>query len=181
MRHLDPREKKALVFTDSVQDAAHRAAFVESRSHVLTLRSVLRHAVGERAMSLTDLVDKAIADAGDDPFRRYRLIPPGLAEREEFAPFWQRAAARDVPVRVRDRVRRRLLFDATMEFGLQSAVGRTLEQTGSVVAEVDAGGTAALAKIARATIAAAAGEQEPSTVTSRRRRTSSSRRGSAVC
>ena len=34
---LDPREKKALVFTDSVQDAAHRAGFVESRSHTLTL------------------------------------------------------------------------------------------------------------------------------------------------
>ena len=31
---LDPVEKKALVFTDSVQDAAHRAGFVASRSHV---------------------------------------------------------------------------------------------------------------------------------------------------
>ena len=44
---LDPREKKALVFTDSVQDAAHRAGFVESRSHTLTLRALLRHAVGD--------------------------------------------------------------------------------------------------------------------------------------
>jgi hypothetical protein len=33
----------------------------------------------------------------------------------------------------------RALFDAVMEFGLQSTVGRTLEQTGSVVVEVDAG------------------------------------------
>ena len=31
-------EKKALVFTDSVQDAAHRAGFIQSRSHALTLR-----------------------------------------------------------------------------------------------------------------------------------------------
>ena len=50
---LDPREKKALVFTDSVQDAAHRAGFVESRSHTLTLRAVLRQAVGDQPVRST--------------------------------------------------------------------------------------------------------------------------------
>ena len=96
---LDAREKKALVFTDSVQDAAHRAGFVESRSHALTLRSVLRHATGEHPVALDALTDQAIADAGDDPFRRYRLIAPDLTERDEFAPFWQRPSARQVPAR----------------------------------------------------------------------------------
>ena len=146
---LDPREKKALVFTDSVQDAAHRAGFVESRSHTLTLRALLRHAVGDQPVSLDVLVDRAIAEAGDDQFRRYRIIPPDLVERNEFAPFWQRDRARDIPARVRTRVRRRLLFDAVLEFGLQSRVGRTLEQTGSAVVEVDAGEPAALARMAR--------------------------------
>jgi ATP-dependent helicase YprA (DUF1998 family) len=152
--NLDPREKKALVFTDSVQDAAHRAGFVESRSYALTLRSLLRHAVGQSPIALDSLVDQAIAAAGDDPFRRYRLIPPDFVERDEFAPFWRRKAAREVPARVRMRVKRRLLFDAVMEFGLQSRVGRTLEQTGSLAVEVDAGRPAALASIARAVIAA---------------------------
>jgi ATP-dependent helicase YprA (DUF1998 family) len=146
---LDPREKKALVFTDSVQDAAHRAGFVESRSHTLTLRALLRHAVGDQQVSLDVLVDRAIAEAGDDQFRRYRMIPPDWVERNEFAPFWQRERARDIPARVRTRVRRRLLFDAVLEFGLQSRVGRTLEQTGSAVAEVDAGESRALARMAR--------------------------------
>ena len=146
---LDPREKKALVFTDSVQDAAHRAGFVESRSHTLTLRALLRHAVGDQPVSLDALVDRAIAEAGDDQFRRYRIIPPDLVERNEFAPFWQRDRARDIPARVRTRVRRRLLFDAVLEFGLQSRVGRTLEQTGSAVVEVDAGEPSALARMAR--------------------------------
>jgi ATP-dependent helicase YprA (DUF1998 family) len=146
---LDPREKKALVFTDSVQDAAHRAGFVESRSHTLTLRALLRHAVGDQQVSLDALVDRAIAEAGDDKFRRYRIIPPDLVERNEFAPFWQRERARDIPTRVRTRIRRRLLFDAVLEFGLQSRVGRTLEQTGSAVAEVDAGEPPALARMAR--------------------------------
>ena len=44
--NLDEAEKKTLVFTDSVQDAAHRAGFVQARSHSLTLRAVLRDAVG---------------------------------------------------------------------------------------------------------------------------------------
>lgn len=33
---LDAAEKKALMFTDSVQDAAHRAGFVQARSHSLS-------------------------------------------------------------------------------------------------------------------------------------------------
>jgi ATP-dependent helicase YprA (DUF1998 family) len=155
---LDPREKKALVFTDSVQDAAHRAGFVQSRSHTLTLRALLRHAVGDSPVSLEDLVGQAIAAAGDDPFKRYRLIPPDLVERAEFAPFWQRPRARDVPNAVRTRVRRRLLFDAVLEFGLQSQLGRTLEQTGSLVAEVDAGEPAGLASIARGVVTATDGQ-----------------------
>ena len=151
---LNAREKKALVFTDSVQDAAHRAGFVESRSHTLTLRSLLRDAAGDYPVSLEALVDQAIREAGDDRFRRYRIIPPDLVERDEFQPFWERERAAAVPIRVRTRVRRRLLFDAVLEFGLQSGVGRTLEQTGSMVAEVDAGEPTALAAVARAVLAA---------------------------
>src|SRR5690606_33961765 len=86
---LDPAEKKALVFTDSVQDAAHRAGFVQSRSHALTLRAVLRHAVGDEPVDLDTLVDRVIAEAGDDAKKRYRLLPPDLADREKFAPFWK--------------------------------------------------------------------------------------------
>ncbi|WP_144679692.1 DEAD/DEAH box helicase [Cellulosimicrobium sp. TH-20] len=133
---LDPREKRALVFTDSVQDAAHRAGFVQSRSHALTLRAVMRHAVGDDPVDLATLVDKMIADAGDDGKRRYRLLPPDLAEREPFAPFWKKGPRAKGQDRVRDRVRRRLLLDVLLEHGLRSAVGRTLEATGTLVAEV---------------------------------------------
>jgi ATP-dependent helicase YprA (DUF1998 family) len=149
---LDAAEKKALVFTDSVQDAAHRAGFVQSRSHTMTLRSVLRSAIGEDAVSLDELVEEALRDAGDDPFRRYRLIPPDLADRPEFRPFWEAPRVRSVSAAVRKRARARLLFDAVMEFGLSSRVGRTLEATGSVVAEVSA--ASGLAAIARGLLTA---------------------------
>ena len=153
---LDSQEKKALVFTDSVQDAAHRAGFVQSRSFSLTLRSVLRDAVGDSPISLDTLVDQVILNAGDDPHRRYRVVPPELVERTEFGPFWQRPRLRDVPSSVRNRVKRRLLLDASLEFGLQSRTGRTLERTGSAAAEVHAAVTD-LVKAARQTIDAAEG------------------------
>lgn len=146
---LNASEKKALVFTDSVQDAAHRAGFVQSRSHTLTLRSVLRDAIGDQPITLADLVDEAITRAGDDPFTRYRMLPPELADRDEFQRFWDTPTRRSVPPAVLGRVKNRLLFDASLEFGLQSRVGRTLELTGSIVAEVDAGPPERLAKVAR--------------------------------
>ncbi|MDQ1288833.1 MAG: hypothetical protein QG622_2399 [Actinomycetota bacterium] len=141
--HLDAPEKKALVFTDSVQDAAHRAGFVQSRSHTLTLRSVLLDAIGDQPIALDDLVEEALRAAGDDPFHRYRIVPPTLADRTEFRGFWQARTLRAVSPTVRKRVKSRLLFDAVLEFGLQSRIGRTLEATGSVVAEVSAAGVGA--------------------------------------
>ena len=52
---LDAAEKKALMFTDSVQDAAHRAGFVQARSHSLTLRTALRSALGDGELDLDEL------------------------------------------------------------------------------------------------------------------------------
>lgn len=144
---LDRAEKKALVFTDSVQDAAHRAGFVASRSHTLALRAVLREAATGGERSLPELVDAALDRAGHDPHRRYRLLPPDFADTDEFAEFWMQPAA--AGRRARATVRRRLLFDVVLEFGLQSRIGRTLERTGSMSVTVDAGSAAALAGDAR--------------------------------
>jgi ATP-dependent helicase YprA (DUF1998 family) len=136
--NLDPAEKKTLVFTDSVQDAAHRAGFVQARSHSLTVRSVLREAVGHEARSLDMLAERVIQRAGDDRSLRYRILPPDLADKREFRPFWEAKTLAKVPRAVKDRVRRRLAFDAALEFGLQSRLGRTLELTGTVAAQVEA-------------------------------------------
>ncbi|WP_207454661.1 DEAD/DEAH box helicase [Herbiconiux sp. SYSU D00978] len=148
--NLDPQEKKALVFTDSVQDAAHRAGFVQSRSHALTLRAVLRNALGDGAMNLDQLVDSAIRQAGGDSFARYRLVPPDLNANELFREYWSPGSTGSSARRAAAAVRARLLFDTLLEFGLQSRVGRTLELTGSVTAEVDAGSATALGAIGQA-------------------------------
>jgi len=131
---LDAVEKRALVFTDSVQDAAHRAGFVQARSHALTLRTLARQALDRGETDLASLAHRMIDLAGNDASARYRLLPPELAEREAFSAFWQ---PRTVSAKTRNLVRRRLLLDVQLEFGLRSGVGRTLETTGSAVAHVD--------------------------------------------
>jgi ATP-dependent helicase YprA (DUF1998 family) len=155
---LDAAEKKALVFTDSVQDAAHRAGFVEARSHSLTLRAVLRGALGQAPKTLEELVDQAIRDAGDDIFARYRLLPPSLVEHKQFRAFWEAETLSAVPAAVRTRVRRRLLFDASLEVGLLSRVGRTLEATGAVAVHVEAGPPTKLVSIARKVVQESSGQ-----------------------
>lgn len=141
---LDTDEKKALMFTDSVQDAAHRAGFVQARSHTLSLRSTLRNALGEKAsgtgmLTLPELCEAVLDRAGDDPVRRYHLLAPDIVEREEFGAFWKLEASAAKRRDATRKVRRRVQFDIDLEFGLQSRLGRTLELTGSVVAEVDLG------------------------------------------
>lgn len=130
---LDRAEKRALVFTDSVQDAAHRAGFVQSRSHSLTLRSIFRAAVDNEPVSLDALVD-AVLNQAVTPAQRYRLLAPDLADRDTFVAYWM---AKRPSAALRTRVRRRLLLDACLEFGLQSGVGRTLERTGTLAAHVE--------------------------------------------
>ena len=149
---VDVREKKALVFTDSVQDAAHRAGFVEARSHTLTLRAALHAAVAAGSISLDMLVDEAIQQTGRDTFQRYRLLAPDCADRDSFTAFWTSATLRAVPAAVMRRVRRRLALDVALEFGLNSRTGRTLELTGAAAVEVEAGTPARMAGAARAAL-----------------------------
>ncbi|WP_420176611.1 DEAD/DEAH box helicase [Luteococcus sp. OSA5] len=148
---LDASEKKALVFTDSVQDAAHRAGFVAARSHTLTMRSVMRDAFTDHPdeLNLDELADGILSRAGDDAFRRYRLLPNEFVSDPKMAEFWQAQRQASVSRAVRNKVKRRLLFDLTLEFGLNSRVGRTLEQTGSLSVHVDAGTPAMMATTAR--------------------------------
>ncbi|GAB3267612.1 DEAD/DEAH box helicase [Arthrobacter pigmenti] len=157
---LNDDEKKALVFTDSVQDAAHRAGFIQARSHTFSLRTVLHNALqGAEIASLTELTARAMhaADSATGSEARYQLVPPELADRDTFKPFWNStAAAKATPAgrrRGRDLVRKRLAFDAALEFGLQSRLGRTLELTGTVVVETEAGSDAQMIATARRVVA----------------------------
>ncbi|WP_010533112.1 DEAD/DEAH box helicase [Brachybacterium squillarum] len=140
---LDLGEKKALVFTDSVQDAAHRAGFVEARSHGLSLRSVIHGALTEEPTALESIVERML-DAAVTPEQRYRLLHPTIAGVERLRPFWQEGVpgtplySRPDRRRARESAARRLAFDVGLELGLTGQVGRTLLLTGSARAQVRA-------------------------------------------
>lgn len=156
MPGLDAGEKKTLVFTDSVQDAAHRAAFVQSRSRAFALRTFARQALTEQAGGAADAAVPdggvrlselpaclvAMADAsgtGTDVARsRFELLPPDLAHSRWFRGFW------DPEARPRDRrehtgnALHRLGLDLALEFGQRADLPRSLSLTGSVTVRVDA-------------------------------------------
>lgn len=148
-KNLDAAEKKALMFTDSVQDAAHRAGFVQARSHSLSLRTALRGALGDAELNLTELSQAVITRAGTDPVLRYQLLPPDVVDHDAFVGFWKADVHSNTRRAAESRAKRRLQFDIDLEFGLQSRTGRTLELTGSVAAEVYLGGPQRAAIIGR--------------------------------
>ncbi|WP_312626603.1 DEAD/DEAH box helicase [Pseudofrankia sp. BMG5.37] len=148
--HLDGAEKKSLLFTDSVQDAAYMAGFVQARSHALSLRAALSATVDAAGpLALADLPREAMARAGDDPVRRYRLVPPAVADWAAFRRYWDPSGSGPERTSARRTVERRLAFDAALEFGLNARTGRTLELTGAVVAEVDTDSPLALRRVGR--------------------------------
>jgi len=109
-----------LVFTDSVQDASHRAAFVESRAYALNVRALMHRAIGQDGCTL-DTVGAAIASGARTTAERYAVLAPDLKQHEVFRKYWQS----DKPTaRVLRFVAKRMSFAATLEFGLSSRTDR---------------------------------------------------------
>lgn len=145
---LSDSEKRSLVFTDSVQDAAHRAGFVEARSYRMSLRAGLRAGL-TGPMTLPELVDAAMAAAEGNEFTRFRFVPPSLVDNPHYAKYWDVPADKKVPAASRAVVAPRLAFDAALDVGLFSTFGRTLTATGSAAAHTHVGTTDDLVQLAR--------------------------------
>lgn len=135
LRGLDAADKRTLVFSDSVQDASHRAGFVQARSHAFALRTAITTALDGGDSFLDDLTREVVAGA-TTPVERYHLLHPAIVERTNFIPFWDTSASAEKRRGASRRVRERLLFDLCLEFGLRSTVGRTLPLTGTAVPSV---------------------------------------------
>ena len=142
-------EKKTLLFNDSVQDAAHRAGFVASRSYSFSLRALLAAVLetypGEQA-SLNDLIADVITRASA-PEWLPAVVPPDLQGRAEVdALLADESAGNQATWKL---ISQRLAFQVVLEFGLRSRQGRTLELTRTAAAEVILDDPARLAALAR--------------------------------
>ncbi len=130
--HLEGHERKLLAFTDSVQDASHRAGFFGSRTHRINLRSLMAGVVREHGELTVDAVgDILVADA-TSARERFGLVPPDLLRHSTLRTVWTDEPA-DGAVEL---LRSRIGFEADLEFGLRSRVGRTLELSRAAAAEV---------------------------------------------
>ena len=130
--HLDGNERKLLAFTDSVQDASHRASFFGGRTHRFNLRALMSRALIEDGeLSLAALGDTLLHDA-TTPREVFSLVPPDLLRHPVVRTVWT-----DEPKpRARELLAARLGFEADLEFGLRARVGRTLELSRAAAAHV---------------------------------------------
>ncbi|MDB2686770.1 helicase-related protein, partial [Mariniblastus sp.] len=135
-------DPKLLAFTDSVQDASHRAGFFSARTYNFTFRTALQHIIDEAGPGGIPLDDAGmlLLDGWSQPRPGWpghireamaSLMPPDLHDYQDFLNF-RNSTKHDKPTdSLRGDINRRLTWQATSEFGVRLQRGRTLESTGS--------------------------------------------------
>ena len=130
-------DKKTLTFSDSVQDAAHRAGFFNSRTWRFGLRGAIQRYVmnGGVGQNLAEFTKAFLAywekKMTPEAFVSF-FIPPNLKWTKGFRALQENRelgtdkAAEDL---LRD-IRRRISYEIMLEYGVTSRIGRTLEKSG---------------------------------------------------
>lgn len=129
-------DKKLLAFSDSVQDAAHRAGFYGAR----TYRTTLRTAIARMVAAKTDFTLKALIDEFPDYWQAQlgsksdyvaTFLPTDLAWLREWEDFINSEKA-NLPAdsRLVNLVNERLTWEIVNQFGHRAAVGPSLERSG---------------------------------------------------
>lgn len=146
-------DRKLLAFSDSVQDASHRAGFFSGRTYRFSLRGAIlaeipsgaaspvpMHEVAERVM------DRFMGDDGREAL--VHLLPRDLEHLDDFQAYlddfsaWEENQESEEsagpatptpppspPASLLSDLRRRVRWEVSREFGVASRFGRTLERT----------------------------------------------------
>lgn len=131
-------DKKTITFSDSVQDASHRAGFFQARTFPFTVRtSLLQHIVKRgNSLALNDLA-KSYVDAQRETYDTARFvgtyIAPNLCWRQEYEHL---VKTTELPRQTDlvELVSKRLHWEVHRTFGLHARLGRSLENTRSATA-----------------------------------------------
>lgn len=133
-------DKKLLTFSDSVQDAAHRAGFFAARTWRFNFRAALLQCIAEsgQGISLTELPKAFIrywSQRMDDSGFIATFLAPNMGW---FADFDHLRNTGKLPFgsSLRHDVERRIDWEITSEFGFNVTIGRTLEKTLSATAHL---------------------------------------------
>ncbi len=146
---LDPRKeklRKILAFTNSVQDAAHQAGFVEARNYRFTFRSSLQKVINQlnEPVSLLRLQEEFInywkkhadeSGANNEEAYYYRFLPADYKGKVDLASDFR------VKGKFTDEFKKefdhRIRWEVVSEFGYNALIGRTLEKSGASAVKFD--------------------------------------------
>ncbi|PRP90631.1 putative ATP-dependent helicase Lhr [Enhygromyxa salina] len=154
--YLSPynNDPKLLAFTDSVQDASHRASFFAGRTFRFVMRTAMQAVLeaSDEDLSMDGFVDRMLDYWGarleaDDPARAGKLaatlLPPDLRDDPEYQGLVKAVAdpKRKPSAKQRRHVdsilRQRLSWEVAREFGLGVVIGRSLDRTVCATATPD--------------------------------------------
>jgi DEAD/DEAH box helicase domain-containing protein len=139
--NLDPRPekyRKILAFTNSVQDAAHQAGFVEARNYRFTFRSSLQKVINlqGKVINLQELQDafvsywKENADENgpdDSTAYYYRFFPADYKSKVDIDTDFR--VGKKFTTDFKKEFDLRMQWEIASEFGFNANIGRTLEKS----------------------------------------------------
>jgi len=135
------KDKKLLTFSDSVQDAAHRAGFFAARTYRFNLRGAIQKFLNEQAteLPLTEIPAAFVRfwreRLGEEKFVA-TFLPPDMAWFNDYETLVETGKLPSGSALLDD-LKRRIDWEIISEYGFNGRIGRTLEKTGSSVACVD--------------------------------------------
>lgn len=142
-------DKKLLAFTDSVQDASHRAAFFGQRTYRFSLRTAIQSMLDEDEngmIPLPDMTDRLLSwlreklavqmgEAYQSSIEQKlvaTLVPPDLQDLSIYRNFVDNAhAAQQMAPALANMIQKRVSWEITTEYGFNANLGRSLEVVGS--------------------------------------------------
>lgn len=139
-------DKKLLTFSDSVQDAAHRAGFFEARTWRFVVRTAIQQGLSgvDRAQ---DVYDPSLTELGERVARRWlqelgpegfvaTFIPPKLDTHKDYIRL-KKSGALPRNSELLTFLERRLSWEAFAAYTFEAKLGRTLPRTSSSVAYIE--------------------------------------------
>jgi len=134
-------DKYLIAFSDSVQDAAHRAGFIASRTRSFGFRTALKQVVDSLAgPTPLPTLQRAFNEHWHEQLGVESFIGIFIPQNMEWL--------RDYAVLVRERtlpaesnlgllVRKRMAWEITAEFGLRCRIGRSMDRSGAATTLID--------------------------------------------
>lgn len=135
-------DHKLIAFSDSVQDAAHRAGFFGARTYMQTVRQALAHVARNEGdnMALSRFIDEVPKYWQREFNNDAGFIGTFIAPNMQWLSGYQNlieSKGTVVSKPLLELVAQRLRWEALTEFGLRSRIGRTLERSSVAVIQPD--------------------------------------------